>query len=108
VPSHAFGDATDRRVFMKLETLQRTGSFKVRGALNRILGLAPAEQRRGVVAASAGNHAQGVALAARLTGTRAVIAMPRGTPLVKVDRTRALGAAVVLEGEVYEDAAAAA
>jgi len=108
VQSHAFGEAAGRSVFLKVETLQRTGSFKVRGALNRVLGLSNEERARGVVAASAGNHAQGVALAGRLTGTRAVIAMPKATPIVKVDRTRALGAEVVLEGASYEEAYAAA
>jgi threonine dehydratase len=108
VISHSLGAAVGRRVHLKLETLQRTGSFKVRGALNRVLTLTDAERSRGIVAASAGNHAQGVALAGALTGCRAVIVMPQDTPVVKVDRTRSHGAEVVLSGVNYEEAYATA
>lgn len=108
VISHSLGAAAGRRVHLKLETLQRTGSFKVRGALNRVLTLDDSERARGIVAASAGNHAQGVALAGALTGCRAVIVMPEDTPVVKVDRTRSHGAEVVLSGANYEEAYATA
>ncbi|QDU84433.1 L-threonine dehydratase catabolic TdcB [Planctomycetes bacterium Pla163] len=108
VISHSLGAVVGRRVHLKLETLQRTGSFKVRGALNRVLTLSDAERARGIVAASAGNHAQGVALAGALTGCRAVIVMPKDTPVVKVDRTRSHGAEVVLAGVNYEEAYATA
>ncbi|MCH7930915.1 MAG: threonine/serine dehydratase [Proteobacteria bacterium] len=84
------------RVLVKAETLQRTGSFKFRGAYNRISRLSPAERKRGVVAYSSGNHAQGVAAAARLVGAPAVIVMPADAPRIKIDGTRALGAEVVL------------
>jgi threonine dehydratase len=91
-------------VFLKLENLQMTGSFKERGALNRIAMLTPEQERRGVVAASAGNHAQGVAYHATRRGIRAVIVMPLTTPLVKVTATRGFGAEVVLHGGNYDEA----
>jgi threonine dehydratase len=91
-------------VFLKLENLQMTGSFKERGALNRIAMLTPEQGRRGVVAASAGNHAQGVAYHATRRGIRAVIVMPLTTPLVKVTATRGFGAEVVLHGGNYDEA----
>src|SRR6202789_3054916 len=91
-------------VFLKLENLQMTGSFKERGALNRIAMLTPEQERRGVVAASAGNHAQGVAYHATRRGIRAVIVMPLTTPLVKVQATRGFGAEVVLHGGNYDEA----
>ncbi|CAG1008893.1 MAG: threonine/serine dehydratase [Rhizobiaceae bacterium] len=83
------------RILFKAETLQRTGSFKIRGAYNKIAALGPEERARGVVAFSSGNHAQGVAEAARLFGIRAVIAMPADAPRVKLDRVRAMGAEIV-------------
>jgi threonine dehydratase len=95
---------TGQSVFLKLENLQMTGSFKERGALNRIATLTPAQAKRGVVAASAGNHAQGVAYHATLRGIRAVIVMPLTTPLVKVTATRGFGAEVVLHGANYDEA----
>lgn len=104
VRSHALGRALGREINVKLETLQRTGSFKLRGALNRILMLSDDERARGVVAASAGNHAQGVALSGELTGCRTVIVMPEDTPVLKIDRTRSYGAEVVLTGRHYEEA----
>jgi threonine dehydratase len=91
-------------VFLKLENLQMTGSFKERGALNRIAMLTLEQGRRGVVAASAGNHAQGVAYHATQRGIRAVIVMPLTTPLVKVTATRGFGAEVVLHGGNYDEA----
>src|SRR3954465_15555076 len=92
------------RVLFKREDLQPTFSFKIRGAYNRIARLSADERRRGVIAASAGNHAQGVALSARRLGIRAVIVMPRTTPEIKVDAVRALGAEVVLAGDRYAEA----
>jgi threonine dehydratase len=91
-------------VYLKCENLQRTGSFKVRGAYVRIARLSDAERARGVVAASAGNHAQGVAFAAGLLGCAATVIMPEGAPLPKVEATRGYGARVVLHGTCVEDA----
>jgi threonine dehydratase len=104
VYSYTFSESAGCDVFLKLENLQRTGSFKVRGALNKIESLTPAERARGLVAASAGNHAQGVALAAKLSGARATIVMPESTPLIKIQRTESYGAEVVLRGSTYDDA----
>lgn len=92
-------------IYLKAECLQRAGSFKIRGAYNKINSLSPAERARGVIAPSAGNHAQGVALAAQIHGIRAVIVMPRHAPLTKVEATRGYGAEVVLHGETFDDAA---
>src|SRR5215470_10344647 len=91
-------------VYLKCENLQRGGSFKVRGAYVRIARLSAAEKARGVVAASAGNHAQGVAFAAGLLGTRATVVMPERAPIPKVEATRGYGASVVLSGASVEDA----
>ncbi len=91
-------------VWLKAESLQRTGSFKIRGATSRIAALTADERSRGVVAASAGNHAQGVAVAAAAQGVRATIVMPLATPLAKVEATRAYGAEIVLHGDSYEAA----
>jgi threonine dehydratase len=95
-------------VYLKCENLQRAGSFKVRGAYVRIARLSPSERARGVVAASAGNHAQGVALAAEWLGTRATVVMPAAAPLPKVAATRGYGAEVVLHGASVEEALARA
>src|ERR1700734_2385476 len=95
---------TGQQVYLKLENLQMTGSFKERGALNRITTLTPEQAARGVVAASAGNHAQGVAYHATKRGIRALIVMPLATPLVKVTATRGFGAEVVLYGANYDEA----
>ena len=89
---------------LKLENLQRTGSFKERGALNKLLTLSESERKRGVIAASAGNHAQGVAFHAAARGIRAQIVMPLATPLVKVAATRGYGAEVILHGASYDEA----
>ena len=91
-------------VFLKCENLQRTGSFKARGAYVRISRLTEAERGRGVVAASAGNHAQGVAFAAAVLGARATVVMPEGAPLPKVEATKGYGAEVILQGETIDDA----
>jgi threonine dehydratase len=97
-----------RPVLLKAEHTQRTGSFKIRGAYHRIAQLDPAQRQAGVVAASAGNHAQGVALAASLLGVHSMIFMPEAAPLPKVQATRGYGAEVVLGGLVFDDALAAA
>ncbi len=95
----------DNRILLKREDLQPVFSFKIRGAYNRMLKLTDAERARGVIAASAGNHAQGVALAARKLGVNATIVMPRTTPQIKVDAVRSLGARVILTGDNYDAAA---
>jgi threonine dehydratase len=98
-PVKALSDMAECKAWLKLETLQATGSFKERGALNKLLSLSPAERKAGVVAMSAGNHAQGVAYHARRLGIPATIVMPEGTPFTKIDRTESLGATVLLEGD---------
>ncbi|MDD2859629.1 MAG: threonine ammonia-lyase [Acidiphilium sp.] len=105
VYSDALSRATGARVLLKLENLQATGAFKERGAANRIALLTEAERARGVIAMSAGNHAQAVARHAQLAGIAATIVMPRFTPTTKVMRTRAWGARVVLHGETLAEAA---
>ena len=106
VPARRLAEASGAAsVVLKLESLQYTGSFKDRGALNKLLGLAPAEAARGVIAMSAGNHAQGVAYHAQRLGIPATIVMPRGTPFNKVERTRGFGARVMLEGDSIDTAA---
>jgi threonine dehydratase len=102
--SHQLSERTGLEIFLKLENLQRTGAFKERGALNKLLTLSEQERRRGVIAASAGNHAQGVAFHASRLGIRAQIVMPQATPLVKVVSTRAFGAEVILHGANYDEA----
>ncbi|WP_135822334.1 threonine ammonia-lyase [Halostella litorea] len=89
-------------VGLKLENVQRTGSFKIRGAYNRMAQLAPDERERGVITASAGNHAQGVALAGDLLGVETTVVVPEVTPAAKVEATRGYGAEVVVEGDIYE------
>lgn len=99
LPSRALADILGSPVLLKMENLQRTGSFKIRGAAHRLAGLSAEERARGVVAASAGNHAQGVALAAQALGISATVFMPLGVPVPKLLATRGYGAEVVLEGE---------
>ncbi len=106
--SETLGRRSGRRVFLKAENLQRTGSFKIRGAVNRIALLSEAERAAGVVTASAGNHGQAVALAAREAGVKATVFMPQDAPMTKVDATRSYGAEVVLAGAGYDGAQAAA
>src|ERR1700722_18387219 len=108
LPSRALSELVGGPVYLKCENLQRTGSFKVRGAYIRIARLTDSERARGVVAASAGNHAQGGAPAASALGTRATVVMPVGAPLPKVAATRGYGADVVLHGTCVEDALARA
>jgi len=104
--SRTLSEITGAEVYFKFENLQFTASFKERGALNKLLLLAAAERAAGVLAVSAGNHAQGVAYHARRLGIRAVIVMPRHTPHVKVEHTRAFGAEVILAGDSFDDAKA--
>jgi threonine dehydratase len=106
--SETFARMTGRPVHLKAETLQRTGSFKIRGAVNKIEGLRETERKAGVVAASAGNHGQAVAWAAREAGIEATIFMPAETPMAKVEPTRNYGARTELTGEMFDDALAAA
>src|SRR5437870_4215128 len=103
-PAPRLSARLDNDVLLKREDLQPIFSFKIRGAYNRIARLSDAERALGVIAASAGNHAQGVAFSARRLGIRAVIVMPRTTPEIKVDAVRALGAEIVFEGDHYGDA----
>src|ERR1700674_2204127 len=102
--SEFFSVLTKNEIFLKLDNQQRTGAFKERGALNKLLTLTPEERAQGVIAASAGNHAQGVAYHAGRHGIRALIYMPLPTPLTKVSATRAYGAEVVLHGTNYDEA----
>src|SRR5438874_3450720 len=102
--SEDFSQHTGNSVYLKLDNLQRTGAFKERGALNKLLTLTSDERGRGVIAASAGNHAQGVAYHAGKHGIHARIVMPLPTPLTKVSSTRAYGAEVVLHGANYDEA----
>jgi threonine dehydratase len=104
--SRTLSEITGAQIYLKFENHQFTAAFKERGALNKLLSLTPEEQASGVIAASAGNHAQGVAYHARRLGIPAVIVMPRYTPGVKVQHTRAFGAEVVLHGEVFDEARA--
>ncbi|MGQ0679690.1 MAG: threonine ammonia-lyase [Actinomycetota bacterium] len=106
--SRALSDRAGGPVYLKCENLQRTGAFKIRGAYNRIARLSPERRARGVVAASAGNHAQGVALASTLLGVKATVFMAEGAALPKVEATTRYGADVILEGAVYDEAYAAA
>ena len=106
--SNSVSDLAGCEVYLKLENLQRTGSFKLRGAYNKVASLTPEEREKGVIAASAGNHAQGVALAASEYGCQSVICMPKHAPLSKITATRGYGANVVLYGDFFDEAAAKA
>ncbi|WP_347548948.1 threonine ammonia-lyase [Pseudalkalibacillus hwajinpoensis] len=106
--SKTLNDRTNKDVFLKMENLQRTGSFKLRGAYNKVSRLTDLEAARGIVAASAGNHAQGVALAANERGIKSKIFMPAQTPISKIEATRSYGAEIVLEGDSYNEAFAGA
>ena len=105
VQSAAFSKATGNHVYLKPENMQVTGAYKIRGAYYKISTLSAEQKARGLVTASAGNHAQGVAYAARHAGVEATIVMPTTTPLVKVNNTKDYGAKVVLHGETFDDAA---
>ena len=106
--SSYFSDMTGNKVYLKPENMQRTGAYKVRGAYYKISTLSDEERNKGLITASAGNHAQGVAYAAKCYGAKAVIVMPTTTPLIKVERTQSYGAEVVLYGDVYDEACAKA
>ena len=100
-----FSDATGNKVYFKPENMQRTGAYKVRGAYYKISTLTDEERSRGLITASAGNHAQGVAFAATRYGVNAKIVMPVTTPLIKIERTKHYGGEVILHGNVYDEAA---
>ncbi len=102
--SDYFSDTTGNKVFLKPENMQFTGAYKVRGAYYKISTLSKEEREKGLITASAGNHAQGVAYASRIYGAKAKIVMPTTTPLIKVNRTKSYGAEVILYGNVYDDA----
>ena len=104
--SEYFSEKYGNKIYFKPENMQRTGAYKVRGAYYKIQCLSPKEREKGLITASAGNHAQGVAYAAKLSGVKATVVMPVATPLIKVNRTRALGADVVLYGDVFDEACA--
>ncbi len=104
VYSEYLSEQTGGKVYLKPENMQHTGAYKLRGAYYKISTLTEAERAKGIVAASAGNHAQGVAYAAKEFGCKATIVMPTITPLIKVNRTKAYGAEVILYGDVYDDA----
>ena len=104
--SCTFSAMTGAEVYLKYENQQKTGSFKVRGAYNKIMKRFAEGDLHAVVASSAGNHAQGVAYAAKLSGVKATVVMPTTTPLIKVNRTKGYGAEVVLAGDVFDEACA--
>ncbi|WP_415711017.1 threonine ammonia-lyase, partial [Campylobacter armoricus] len=104
VHSSFLSDFLDADVFLKCENLQKTGAYKIRGAYNTIANLTKEQKQAGVIAASAGNHAQGVAISAKKFGIEAVIVMPEATPLLKVSATKNLGAKVILKGDNFDEA----
>ena len=104
IESPHFSDATGNKVYFKPENMQRTGAYKVRGAYYKISKLTDEERERGLITASAGNHAQGVAFAAARCGVKCVVVMPTATPLIKVERTKHYGAEVLMYGDVYDEA----
>ncbi len=104
IKSPIFSRETGNDIYLKPENLQLTGAFKIRGAYFKISTLSEEQKKQGLIASSAGNHAQGVALAAQMLGVKATIVMPRNTPLIKVEATRNYGARVILEGDYYDDA----
>src|SRR5574337_250953 len=108
IPSPAFGQLAGCQVWIKPENLQVTGSYKIRGAYNKISLLSAEQKHKGLIAASAGNHAQGVAYAANKAGVRATIVMPNTTPLIKINATKDYGVTVILEGNYYDEAHAKA
>ena len=104
--SQTFTDMSHNEVYLKLENLQKTGSFKVRGSINKLTSLSKEELSKGVIAASAGNHAQGVAYSSKMLNIPCTIVMPKGAPLSKIQATKNYGANIVLEGDVFDDALA--
>ena len=108
IPSPVFSEKSGNEVYIKPENLQVTGAFKIRGAFNKVSKLSEEEKSKGIITASAGNHAQGVAYAAQKLGVKATICMPETTPLIKVNATKSYGVDVVLHGECFDDAYAKA
>ena len=106
VYSEYFSDQTGNKVYFKPENMQYTGAYKVRGSYYKISTLTEEEKAKGLITASAGNHAQGVAYAAKLAGVKATVVMPTTTPLIKVNRTKSYGAEVILQGNVFDEACA--
>ncbi|MEG2700899.1 MAG: threonine/serine dehydratase, partial [Hungatella sp.] len=106
VYSQYYSERTGNKIYLKPENMQNTGAYKVRGAYYKISTLKEEEKSKGLITASAGNHAQGVAYAAKLAGIKATIVMPTSTPLMKVNRTKSYGAEVVLAGDVFDEACA--
>lgn len=106
IESEYFSNQTGNKVFFKPENLQLTGAYKIRGAYYKISTLSDEERQRGLITASAGNHAQGVAYAAKAYGVKATIVMPASTPLIKVNRTKSYGAEVILYGDIYDESCA--
>ena len=106
VPSEYFSRQSGNKDYLKPENMQKTGAYKIRGAYYKMSTMTDEERERGVITASAGNHAQGVAYGARAFGCRAVIVMPTTTPLIKVNRTKSYGAEVILKGDVFDESAA--
>lgn len=104
--SEYFSKESGNKVYLKPENMQYTGAYKVRGAYYKISTLSEEDRNKGLITASAGNHAQGVAYAAKLFGVRAIVVMPTTTPLIKVNRTKSYGAEVILKGDIYDDACA--
>ncbi|MBW6409901.1 threonine ammonia-lyase [Clostridium weizhouense] len=104
VYSDYYSDLSGNKVYLKTENLQKTGAYKIRGAYYKISTLGDEERDKGLITASAGNHAQGVAYAAQLYKAKAIIVMPKTTPLIKVNRTKSYGAEVILHGDVYDEA----
>jgi len=104
VHNTTFSEMTGNSIYLKMENLQKTGSFKIRGAFNKIAHLPKKYKKKGVIAASAGNHAQGVAMAAKAYGIKATIVMPKHAPLSKIAATRGYGAEVILHGHLYDEA----
>ena len=102
--SDFFSRQSGNKVYLKPENMQQTGAYKVRGAYYKIATMDEEARKKGLITASAGNHAQGVAFAAKLAGIKATVCMPKVTPLMKINRTKALGAEVVLYGDVFDDA----
>lgn len=102
--SRSCSELVNKNVFLKFENQQLTGSFKIRGALNKISQLSNEEKKRGIIASSAGNHAQGVALAAKYSGVKSIIVMPKRAPIVKIEATKSYGAEVILFGDIYDEA----
>lgn len=103
IHSSFFSEEYGNKIYLKPENLQNTGSFKIRGAFNKIANLSDEEKSKGIIASSAGNHAQGVALSAQKLGIKSTIVMPKATPLIKVEGTKSYGSDVILSGEVYDD-----